>query len=173
MTRYTRPLSLAHEHHCSGFGCGSAPLDSWLRNQAHKNQASGASRTFVTCAVGDDARAVLGYYTLAASSVVLDQVPGSVRRHMPDPIPVILVGRLAVDQRCQGAGLGSSLLRDAILRVAGVANSVGIRALLVHAIDDAAAACYRRFGFVPSPMDDQTLFLTIDQIRASAEVASS
>ncbi|MBA3529248.1 MAG: GNAT family N-acetyltransferase [Propionibacteriaceae bacterium] len=161
------------EHHCSGFVSGSAPLDSWLRNRAHKNEASGASRTFVTCAVGHDERAVLGYYTLAASSVVLEQAPGSVRGNMPDPIPVILLGRLAVDQRCQGAGLGSSLLRDAILRVAGAANSVGIRALLVHAIDDAAAAFYRHCGFVPSPIDDQTLFLTINQIRASAEVASS
>ena len=173
MTRYTRPFPLAAEHDCSGFVSGSAPLDSWLRNRARKNEASGASRTFVTCAVGDDARGVLGYYTLAASSVVLDQAPGPVRRNMPDPIPVILLGRLAVDERCQGAGLGSSLLQDAVLRVAGAANSVGIRALLVHAIDDAAAAFYRHFGFIPSPIDDQTLFLTINQMRASAEVAIS
>lgn len=171
MTRYTRPVPLTSEHDRSNFTSGHDSLDSWLRNRARKNELSGASRTFITCVTGDD-HAVVGYYTLAASSVDLDQAPGQVRRNMPDPIPVILLGRLAVDQRHQGAGLGSSLLQDAILRAAAAAESVGVRALLVHAIDDTAAAFYRHFGFIPSPLDDQTLFLTMGDIHASAERAS-
>lgn len=172
MTRYTRPLPLSPAHGRDGFDSGNTILDSWLRDRAHKNEKSGASRTFVTCPSGDD-HTVAGYYTLAASSVALDQAPGPVRRNMPDPIPVILLGRLAVDEHHQGAGLGSSLLQDTILRVAGAADSVGIRALLVHAIDDPAAMFYRHFGFIPSPIDDQTVFLTMNAIRASAEQASA
>lgn len=169
MSRYARPIPLAPDHDREDFTSGNVALDSWLRNRAHKNQASGASRTFVTCPTGS--RVVAGYYTLAASAVALDAAPGSVRRNMPDPIPVILLGRLAVDQRHQGAGLGASLLQNAILRVAGAAESVGIRALLVHAIDDDAAAFYRHFGFAPSPIDDQTLFLSLSAIRASVRIS--
>jgi GNAT superfamily N-acetyltransferase len=120
-----------------------------------------------------DDHVVIGYYTLAASSVTLELAPGSVRRNMPDPIPVILLGRLAVDARHQASGLGASLLQDAVLRVAGVADSVGVRALLVHAIDDAAAAFYEHFGFIGSPSDDRTLFLSMKEIRASLERAGS
>lgn len=171
MSRYERPVPLTPDHDREDFASGSSSLDSWVRNRADKNQASGASRTFVTCPTGS--RVVVGYYTLAASAVALDAAPGSVRRNMPDPVPVILLGRLAVDQNHQGAGVGAALLQDAILRVAGAAESVGIRALLVHAIDDDAAAFYRHFGFGPSPIDDQTLFLTLKAIEASVRQAAS
>jgi GNAT superfamily N-acetyltransferase len=170
VSRYTRPVPLTPEHDRESFNSGNTTLDSWFRRRAHKNEQSGASRTFVTCS-GDD-QAVAGYYTLAASSVALDQAPGSVRRNMPDPIPVILLGRLAVDERHQGAGLGASLLQDAILRVAGAADSIGVRAILVHAIDDEAAAFYQHFGFALSPVDDRTLFLSMSAIRASAARAA-
>lgn len=171
MSRYTRPAPLEPQHDRDSFRSGNTTLDSWLRNRAHRNEASGASRTFVTCATGDDV--VVGYYTLAASSVSLDLAPGSVRRNMPEPIPVILLARLAVDERHQSAGLGAALLQDAVLRVAGAAGSVGIRAMLVHAIDDAATAFYEHFGFVASPMDGRTLFLPMKEIRASIERAGS
>lgn len=171
MSRYARPVPLTPDHDRDGFGSGNITLDSWLRDRADKNETSGASRTFVTCATGN--QTVAGYYTLAASAVALGEAPGAVRRNMPDPIPVILLGRLAVDHHHQGAGLGASLLQDAILRVAGAAETVGVRALLAHAIDEPAAAYYRHFGFVPSPIDDQALFLTIKTIQASARHATS
>jgi len=171
VSRYSRPVPLTSQHDREGFDSGNTTLDAWLRNRAHRNEASGASRTFVTCPIDDSA--VVGYYTLAASSVTLDLAPGSVRRNMPEPIPVILLGRLAIDGSHQAAGLGASLLQDAVLRVAGVADSVGIRAMLVHAIDDAAVAFYEHVGFIRSPLDDRTLFLSMKQIRASVERAGS
>jgi len=171
VSRYSRPVPLTSQHDRDDFGSGNTMLDAWLRNRAHRNEASGASRTFVSCTIDDSA--VVGYYTLAASSVTLDLAPGSVRRNMPEPIPVILLGRLAIDGRHQSAGLGASLLQDAVLRVAGVADSVGIRALLVHAIDDAAVAFYEHFGFIRAPLDDRTLFLSMQEIRASVERAGS
>lgn len=171
MNRYARPVPLTSWHDRDDFDSGNATLDSWLRDRANRNELSGASRTFVTNVIDDPA--VVGFYTLAASSVTLDLAPGSVRRNMPDPIPVILLGRLAIDARHQGLGLGASLLQDAVLRVAGAADSVGVRALLVHAIDDAAVNFYEHFGFVGSPLDDRTLFLSMKEIRATIERAGS
>jgi GNAT superfamily N-acetyltransferase len=166
VNRYTRPAPLIEAHDVEGFDSGTPPLDAWLANRAFRNQHSGASRTFVACPVDDRLRAA-GFYSLAASSVKLEEAPGRVRRNMPEPIPVILLGRLAVDTRHQRAGLGASLLQDAVSRVVGIADEVGIRALLVHAIDEPAAAFYARFGFIPAPMDDQTLFLPIQNIQES------
>lgn len=167
MTRYLRPVALTREHDRGSFASGNPTLDAWLRNRAFKNEGSGASRTFVSCPA-ESAHSVAGYYTLAASSVSVDEAPVRVRRNMPDPIPVILLGRLAVDEHHQGIGLGSSLLTDAVLRAAGAAASVGVRALLVHAIDDSAERFYRHFGFLPSSLSERTLFLSIEDIRASA-----
>jgi GNAT superfamily N-acetyltransferase len=171
VTRYTRPAALTDAFDVSAFDSGTPALDTWLARRGVRNQTSGASRTFMACPV-DHRRQVVGFYSLSASAVALDEAPGRVRRNMPDPIPVILLGRLAVDHRHQGAGLGASLLQDAVRRVAGVADSVGVRALLVHAIDDAAAAFYRHFGFLPAPLDEQTLMLPMDAIRKSIESAS-
>ena len=144
---------------------GQGVLDSWLQTRAIKNDATGASRTYVTTLTGTNT--VAGFYSLAASAVELEQAPGKVRRNMPTPIPVILLGRLAAHRDHQGHGLGRSLLHDAFLRVASAADVIGVRALLVHAIDDGAADFYRRHGFAPSPLDEQTLFLTLDALRAS------
>lgn len=168
MTRYTQPLPLDATFDVSEFDSDTPVLDSWLRGRAVKNQLSGASRTFVTCST-EDRQCVVGFYSLVASAVGLDVAPGAVRRNMPDPIPVVLLGRLAVDSGHQGAGLGASLLQDAVRRVAGIADTIGVRALLVHALDDSAAAFYRRFGFIASPIDPDTLFLSIQQIRVSLQ----
>ena len=166
MNRYTRPAPLDESFDVDEFSSGTEALDGWLRHRALKNQSSGASRAFVTCPA-DDRERVVGFYSLAASAVALEAAPGAVRRNMPDPVPVVLLGRLAVDQRHQGVGLGASMLQDAVRRVAGIADTIGVRALLVHAIDESAAAFYGRFGFIPSPIETETLFLSIQAVRAS------
>ena len=124
MSRYTPPEPLRPTHDLAGFDSGNDALNRWLVSRAVRNQDSGASRTFVTTCDG----LVVGYYALAASSVAQVGAPTGLRRNMPDPIPVILLGRLAVDRRHAGRGVGASLLRDAALRVATTASIVGVKA---------------------------------------------
>ncbi len=128
-----------------------------------RNPASGASRTFVVC---DDDR-VIAYYALASSAVALDSATGRLRRNMPDPIPVVVLGRLAVDVGFQRRGLGRGLLQDAGRRVLQAANEIGIRGMMVHAIDDDAKAFYQRLGFDLSPFDPMTLMITLADLRAN------
>jgi len=155
------PLPLAAEHELEEFNSGTAPLDEWLRRRARQNEASGASRTYVIA----EGRRVVGYYGLAAGSVLHEVATSRVRRNMPDPVPVALLGRLAVDRQWQGRGLGAALLRDAVLRVIGAAGTIGVRALLVHAISDEAKAFYERWGFRPSATDPMTLMITIEEAQ--------
>lgn len=128
--------------------------------RAYANQLSGASRTFV---VVDAEQTVLGYYALAAGAVSHQLATPAVRRNMPDPIPVIVLARLAVDQRAQGIKLGASLLQDAVKRCALVAQHAGIRALLVHALHDRAKQFYEHYGFQASPVHPLTLLLRLQQ----------
>lgn len=158
-----RPVPLTAAHDTASFSCGVGSLDEWLVRRALTNQSSGASRTYVL--LGDGA--VIGYYALASGSVAAEVAPGGVRRNMPDPIPVMLLGRLAIDLRYQGQKLGLALLRDAVHRTLAAADIAGIRALLVQAIDDRAAAFYRRARFVPSPLREDLLFLVLDKARAA------
>jgi GNAT superfamily N-acetyltransferase len=160
-TAFTAPAALAPDHDLEGFASGVGPLDDWLKKRARANEAAGASRTYVVC----EGRQVVGYYSLAAGSVLHQNATGSVRRNMPDPVPVALLGRLAIDRRWQGRGLGLALLRDAILRVVGAAGTIGVRAMLVHAISDDARGFYEHCGFKPSPVDPMTLMITIDEAR--------
>ena len=157
----TAPEPLAPEHEVYAFDSGVATLDAWLKHRARRNEAEGASRTCVICA----ARRVVGYYSLAARSILHTAANGKVRRNMPDPVPVLLLGRLAVDRAWQGRGLGADLLSDAVLRALGAADIVGVRAVLVHAISDAAKLFYERHGFRPSPVEPMTLMITIDEAR--------
>ena len=108
---------------------------------------------------------MIGYYSLAAGSVLHEAATGRVRRNMPDPVPAALLGRLAIDQGWQGRGLGSALLRDAVLRVVGAAGTIGVRALLVHAISDEAKAFYEHWGFRPSAIEPMTLMITIEEAQ--------
>lgn len=140
------------------FECGVPLLDDWLRRRALGNQASGASRTFV---VVDASAGVMGYYALAAGAVSLERAPGAVRRNMPDPIPVLVLGRLAVDRRAQGMRLGAALLQDAVTRAMSVAQDAGVRALLVHALDERAQRFYLHYGFRASPLHPMTLMLKL------------
>ena len=155
---YCAPQPLRGEHRADDFSCGEPVLDEWLRRRAMTNQLTGASRTFV---VVDSEQRVRGYYALAAGAVALQSATGSVRRNMPDPVPVMVLGRLAVDQRAQGIHLGAALLRDAIQRTLAVSEQAGVRALLVHALNERASQFYRRYGFQPSPMEPMTLMLRL------------
>ena len=145
------------DHDFSIFDSGTPVLDDWLRRRALPNQESGASRTYVVCA----GRRVVGYYALAAGAVAQAEATGRTRRNMPDPVPVMVIGRLAIDSDYQGRGLGRALLRDAILRTTQAADIAGIRAMLVHAISEDAKRFYERCGFQPSPLDPMTLMITM------------
>jgi len=158
----------AHEklnagHLLSEFQCGEPELDDWLKRRALNNEASGASRTYVVCS----GLRVVGYYALANGAVVHADTPGSVKRNMPNPIPVMVIGRLAIDLNFQGRGIGTALLKDAVLRTAQAAEIAGIRAILVHALSPAAKRFYERLGFVASPTNPMTLMVTV---RAVAQV---
>ena len=149
------------------FASGVAALDNWLKRWAWRNEAGGGSRIFVLC----QGRVVLGYYSLAAGSLLPAAATGRVRRNMPDPVPVILLGRLALDQRWHGRGLGVDLLRDAVLRVLSAGDVVGARAVLVHAISPGARAFYEKRGFASSPVDSMTLMITLQDARGLFSVA--
>jgi GNAT superfamily N-acetyltransferase len=157
------PELLTEHHDRTGFSSGEAELDEWLVHRALANQVSGASRTYVVTVENR----VIAYYALANGSVMAKEAPGRVRRNMPDPIPVMVLGRLAVDQRWQGKGLGRALLRDAVLRTLQAAEIAGIRAILVHALHEKAAAFYIRAGFTPSPISDTILMLTLKDARTA------
>lgn len=142
------PVPLGEAHQLDEFDCGVDSLNDWLKRRARANQVSGASRTYVV--TGEEER-VAGYYCLASGALALAQAPGSVRRNMPDPVPMAILGRLAVDRNWQGHGLGAALLRDAVERTRAASNILGLRGLLVHALSDDAKALYERYGFVASP----------------------
>ena len=151
------PEHLTAIHDISTFDCGIPDLNDWLKKRALSNEESGASRTYVVCSAGR----VVGYCALANGGVALASAPGRVRRNMPDPLPVMIVGRLAVEQGWQGRNIGRSLLRDAVLRTLQAAEIGGIRAILVHAISEDAKRFYERNGFSVSPADPMTLMITI------------
>lgn len=158
MGKLRTPEPLTNRHDLEQFECGKSVLDKWLVNQALENEKRGASRTYVVCE--DDTR-VIGYFCLANGSVAKDETPGKLGHRMPDPIPVILLGRLAVDQNYQGLGIGKGMLRDAFFRARKAAELSAARALLVHSLDDEAKQFYQRHGFAESPMDAHTLMLSL------------
>lgn len=157
------PQPLTADHALGSFDSGVQSLDDWLRRRALLNQASGASRTFAVC----DAGRVIAYYALAASAVAPNAAPGRFKRNMPDPIPVVVLARLAIDRVQQGRGLGRALFQDAASRVIHAADAIGIRGLLVHAISEEAKAFYLRLGLNPSPLDAMTLMTTLAALKSS------
>ena len=163
MGEISAPSLLLPEHKTAQFSCGNATLDDWLRKRALKNQASGASKAFVIC---DNTQSVIGFYAIATGSVERVTAPGGFARGMPDPIPVIVLGRLAVDQRYQGQNLGGFLLRDAMLRVLNISSQVGIRGLLVHAISEDAKRFYLRYGFVEASFEPMTLMISMKTLSS-------
>lgn len=156
-----QPISAGHQ--LEDFYSGSLELDDWLKKRALKNEGGGASRTYVVL-VGEK---VIAYYCLATSSILSSIASGRVRRNMPDPIPVMVIGRLAVDQQWQGKGIGYALIRDAVLRTLQAAKIVGIRAILVHAISEEAKQFYEKCGFTASPVAPMTLMVTVADAKAA------
>jgi len=156
------PEPLADHHELRDFDSGEPSLDDWLKRRARANQVSGASRTYV---VSHDKR-VIAYYVLASGAVTVATAAGRFRRNMPDPIPVAVLARLAVDRTWQGEGIGRALLRDAARRVTNAADAIGIRGIVVHAISDEAKRFYLALGFDSSPGEPMTLMVTLRDIRA-------
>lgn len=152
---------MSAEHRLEDFRCSEEPsLEAWLKERARKNEASSASRTYVVAA----RNAVVGYYCLSAGAVSHDVAASSVRRNMPDPIPVIVLGRLAVHSAWAGHGIGAGLLKDAVLRSIAIAETLGVRAILCHALSARAKSFYVKYGFIDSPVDPMTLMLNISKL---------
>ncbi|HXW19668.1 MAG TPA: GNAT family N-acetyltransferase [Roseiarcus sp.] len=154
-----RPEPLTEGHSTSEFDCGKPPLTEWLRVWALKNQGKSA-RTFVIAERG----AVVSHYALTTGAVYHEGAPAALRRNMPDPVPIMLMGRLAVDLRWQRRGIGQAMMRDVFIRIANVNKDAGFAALLVHAIDDEAVGFYLKFGMRLFPDRSRTLFLPIATI---------
>ena len=154
------PTPLAEVHRLESFRCTEATLETWLKQRAWQNHLNGASRCFVVCAGKD----VVGYYALAAGAVSHDKTPGGVRCNMPDPIPVVVLGRLAVHADWAGQGIGAGLLKDAVLRSLRLSKDMGIRAMLCHAINEEAKRFYLHHGFAVSPIEPLTVMLNLAKV---------
>ena len=151
------------EHHDTGqFNCGKLALNDWLKERALRNE-SRASRCFVVC----NGSAVIGFYCLAAGSVRHDETPPALKRNMPPIIPVVVIGRMAVDLNHQGKGIGSGLMRDALKRCLTVSREIGAAAVLVHAVDQQVVPFYVQYGFQPFPQGELTLFLPMKHVAAA------
>ena len=155
------PAHLTAEHDDSAFDCGTPELDDWLKRRALANEALGTSRTYVVTQRGR----VVGFYALASGAVAHKDVSAKARRNMPDPIPVMVLARLAVDSACQKQGLGFALLKDALLRTIAAAQIAGIRAVLLHAMSDDAKRFYLRAGFRECPLDPMMLMITLAEVE--------
>ncbi|HTV34222.1 MAG TPA: GNAT family N-acetyltransferase [Methylocella sp.] len=159
----TAPQPINDTHHIGAFDCGVPVLDDWLKRRARANQASGASRTYVVC----EKERVVAYYALASGAVEIQTATGRLRRNMPDPVPVVVLGRLAIEQAYQGHGLGRALFRDAGQRVLQAADMIGIRGIIVHALSPEAKTFYLALGLEVSPLQPLTLMATLADIEAA------
>jgi GNAT superfamily N-acetyltransferase len=156
------PEPLSDDHQLESFDCGEPVLDDWLKRRARTNQAGNASRTYVSC----EGKRVAGYYILGSGAVAQATVPGRFRRNMPDPIPVVVLARLAVHRDHQGRGVGRALFRDAAYRVSQAADIIGIRGIVVHAISEEAQRFYVALGFEPCFGEAMVLVVTLRDLRA-------
>lgn len=158
------PELLTKFHATADFSCGTAALDDWLKRRALTNQDNDATKTFVVC----DGERVVGFYALAAGAISTQSVGGKFKRNLPDPIPVVILARLAIDRSFQGQGLGRALFRDAALRTLGAADAIGIKGIIVHALSDSAKQFYLALGFDPSPIEPMTLMILLKDLRVFA-----
>ena len=161
MNPYQGPELLAPSHDLDGFDCGNQSLNQWLTRRASRNQREGSSRTWVVV----HRTRVVAFYASATAVVARTEATARVARNQPDPLPAMLLGRLAVDRDHQGKGLGAALLKHFLLKALEVAELTGLRLALVHAQDAQAAGFYRHYGFEPSPVDNLTLMLLIKDIQ--------
>lgn len=155
---------LSSGHDAASFDCGVESLNTFLRQYAGQNARKGINKTHV--ALYPQTQRIAGFYTLSAGSISFSAVPPECSRRLPNyPIPTVHLGRLAVDKQAQGKGLGGLLLLDAIETVRRTAESIGIFAVSVDALDDNAVSFYRSFGFIALLDDPRHLFLPIATIR--------
>ena len=161
MGKITEPQKISAGHQLSEFDCGVQVLNKWLVKQALKNESRDASRTFVVC----HEQEVIGYYSLATGVVLRSSTPSNISRNMPDPIPVMILGRLAVDKNWHSHGIGQGLLKDAMLRTLSVSEQVGVKAIIVHAISEQAKIFYLRCGFIESRTDKMMLMISLKNIQ--------
>lgn len=159
--KLSQPKPITDDDVITDFESGEPSLDEWLRKKAIHNHSCGASRCFVTCS----GNVVVGYYSLSAGAISHEEVPKGMRRNMPNPLPVLLLGRLAIDCRHHNQGIGQALLRDAMLRAVVISREAGIFAILVHAISDQAKQFYLSRGFLLSPLKPMTLVMTLETVR--------
>ena len=155
------PQPLSNQHQCADFDSGETSLDDWLKRRAVKNQANGSSRTYVVCE-GDT---VIGYYCLAAGAIGHAEAPPTMKRNRPDPVPVLVLGRMAIHKDHHQNGIGTALLNDAIRRAIQAADIAGVTALLVHAISEQARRFYLSRGFIESPVRPMTLCLMLATVE--------
>ncbi|WP_293860685.1 GNAT family N-acetyltransferase [uncultured Alsobacter sp.] len=165
----SRPEPLSEHHRLEAFDSGEGSLNRWLLQRARANQTTGASRTYVVCLETK----VVGYYALATGGIDLVSAPSRLRRNMPDPIPAVVLARLAVDQDQQGRGLGKALVQDAMSRILQASQDIGIALVLVHALDDRAKAFYRGLGFRESPLDPLVLMIGLKDVRAARLIGAA
>lgn len=163
VSRLLPPEPLGEAHEFGDFSSGETTLDDWLKKRARANQATGTSRTYVLC----EGSRVIGYHAIASGVILVENAPGRFRRNMPNPIPVAVLARLAVDKDWQGRGIGRALFRDAAQRVAQAADAIGIRGIVVHAISEEAKNFYLALGFDPSPNESLTLMVTLADVRTA------
>ena len=155
------PEPLADHHQLDGFDSGEPSLDDWLKRRALKNQVNGSSRTYVVCE-GD---AVIGYYCLAAGAIDHAEAPSAMKRNRPDPVPVLVLGRLAIHKDHHQKGIGTALLNDAIRRALRASKIAGVTAILVHALSEQARRFYLSRGFIESPVQTMTLCLMLSTVE--------
>lgn len=158
---FTAPTIITADHYIADFDSGEPSLDEWLKTRALKSSGRGSARTFVICTGGQ----VVGYYCLSSSAVARAVAPGKLRHDMPDPLPAMLVGRLAIDRRYQNRGLGKALLRDAMLRTTRVSQDAGVALMFVHALHERARQFYLSSGFVESPIQPMTMLITMATVQ--------
>ncbi|TRX56708.1 GNAT family N-acetyltransferase [Thalassomonas sp. M1454] len=163
MGRISEPLSLNSSFDLTEFDCGEESLNYFLKKKSMKNQISGASKTYVCTVDGK----VVAYYSLAFGCVERKLPPGNIKRNMPENIPVIILGRLAVDKQFAQSGLGSQLLRNAILRSLNVSRTIGVKAILVHALSQQAKSFYSQYGFITAPFNENMLLYSLDNLKKS------
>lgn len=156
----------------ASFDCGNPVLNQWLQNYAWQNHQSGGARVYLT--IDSRQKSIAGYYCLSAAQVNYQEASPRVARGLSrNPIPVILIGRFAIDSRFQGSGLGRFLMQDAFRRIVSIGDSIGVRAIMVRAKDDAAADFYRKLGFRSAASDPKLLFHLLKDVKKSLAAAGS
>ncbi|BAU63312.1 hypothetical protein STA3757_06750 [Stanieria sp. NIES-3757] len=160
---YSPPQRISSEHIITDFDCGEESLNEWLKKRALKNDVADASRTYVVCCDN----VVVAYYSLHLGCVQHSEAVGKIKRNMPDPIPAIVLGRLAVDVNHQGQGLAHDLMKDMFLRAIAVSDLAGTKAVLVKALNDKVSTFYQSFGFIQSKTDPLLLMKAVAEVKAS------